>query len=190
MGMSAPETKEWTYEMLEALPDDGNRYEIIDGELLVTPAPAWSHQSVLWNLCVLFDAYLRQYPFWHGLFAPADVVFDARNVVEPDLFIVPLIEGKAPRSLEEAGMLLLAIEVLSPSSHRADRTKKRILYQRFDVPEYWIVDSVGRLIERWRPGDERPEILTGLIEWLPSPAYSPLRIDLDEFFARVHGEAN
>jgi Uma2 family endonuclease len=189
MGMPAPETKEWTYEMLETLPDDGNRYEIIDGELLVTPAPAWSHQRVLWNLCVLFDTYLRQHPFWHGLFAPADVVFDARNVVQPDLFIVPLVDGKAPQSLEEAGKLLLAIEVLSPSSHRADRTKKRILYQRFVVPEYWIVDSVGRLIERWRLGDERPEILTGIIEWLPSLAYPPLRIDLDYFFARVHGEA-
>ena len=86
-------------------------------------------------------------------------------------------------------MLLLAIEVLSPSSHRADRTKKRILYQRFAVPEYWIVDSVGRLIERWRPGDERPEILTGLIEWQPSQAYPPLLIDLAQFFARVHGES-
>src|SRR6266404_1742020 len=170
MGMPAPETKEWTYEMLETLPDDGNRYEIIDGELLVTPAPTWSHQGVLWNLCVLFDAYLRQYPLWHGLFAPADVVFDNRNV-------------------EEAGTLLLAIEVLSPSSHRADRTKKRILYQRFDVPEYWIVDSVGRLIERWRPGDERPEILTGLIEWQPSASHPPLRIDLEGFFTRVHGES-
>ena len=189
MGMPARATKEWTYEMLETLPDDGNRYEIIDGELLVTPAPTWSHQGVLWNLCMLFGTYLRQYPFWHGLFAPADVVFDTRNVVEPDLFIVPLIDGQAPQSLKEAGMLLLAIEVLSPSSHRADRTKKRILYQRFDVTEYWIVDSVGRLIERWRPGDERPEILTGLIEWKPSPTHPPLRIDLAQFFARAHGES-
>jgi len=189
MGMAAAATKEWTYEMLESLPDDGNRYEIIDGELLVTPAPAWSHQGVLWKLCVIFDAYLTQNPYWHGLFAPADVVFDARNVVEPDLFVVPLIDGKVPRTLEEAGSLLLAVEVLSPSSHRTDRTKKRILYQRFEVPEYWIVDSVGRLIERWRPGDERPEILAGFIEWLPSPAHPPLRIDLDDFFARVHGEA-
>jgi Uma2 family endonuclease len=188
MGMPARATKEWTYEMLETLPDDGNRYEIIDGELLVTPAPGWSHQGVLWNLCVLFDAYLRQYPLWHGLFAPADVVFDNRNVVEPDLFIVPLIHGRAPQSLKEAGALLLAIEVLSPSSHRADRTKKRILYQRFVVPEYWIVDSVGRLIERWRPEDARPEILTDLVEWKPSPAHPPMRIDLADFFARVHGE--
>ena len=189
MGMAAAATKEWTYEMLETLPDDGKRYEIIDGELLVTPAPAWSHQDCLWKLCVVFDAYLTQYPYWHGLFAPADVVFDARNVVEPDLFVVPLIGGKAPHTLEEAGSLLLAVEVLSPSSHRADRTKKRILYQRFEVPEYWIVDSVGRLIERWRPGDERPEILTGFIEWRPSLEHPPLRIDLDDFFARVHREA-
>ena len=111
-----------------------------------------------------------------------------KNVVEPDLFIVPLVDGKAPQSLEEAGALLLAIEVLSPSSQRADRTKKRLLYQRFDVPEYWIVDSIGRLIERWRPGDERPEILTGLIEWKPSAAHPPLQIDLERFFAQVHGE--
>lgn len=189
MGMPATAPKEWTYEMLESLPDDGNRYEIIDGELLVTPAPAWSHQDVLWNLCAVFDPYLRQFPFWHGLFAPADVVFDARNVVEPDLFVVPLVNGRKPRTLKEAGALLLAVEVLSPSSHRTDRTKKRLLYQRFEVPEYWIVDSEGRLIERWRPRDERPEIVTEVIEWRPSPDHPALRIDLVDFFARVHGES-
>jgi len=187
--MAAATPKEWTYEMLETLPDNGNRYEVIDGELFVTAAPAWSHQGVLWKLCVIFDAYLTQYPFWHGLFAPADVVFDARNVVEPDLFVVPLIDGKVPLTLQEAGSLLLAVEVLSQSSHRADRTKKRILYQRFGVPEYWIVDPMGRLVERWRPADERPEILTGSIEWQPSSVHPPLRIDLEDFFAKVHGES-
>ena len=68
---------------------------------------------------------------------------------------------------------LLAVEVLSPSTARADRTVKRRLYQRAGVPEYWIVDLEARLVERWRPADERPEVLTDTLTWRPvSPAPS------------------
>ncbi|HXO84958.1 MAG TPA: Uma2 family endonuclease, partial [Gemmatimonadales bacterium] len=101
-----------------------------------------------------------------------------------DVFVVGLVAGRRPREWSDIERLLLAIEVLSPSTARADRTTKRRLYQRAGV-EYWIVDLEARLVERWRPGDERPEILTERIEWLPAPGVVPLIIDLGGFFRRV-----
>ncbi len=187
MFMAAPATKEWTVDMLETLPDDGNRYEIIDGELHVTPPPGFRHQSVSWELTLLIGNYLDRYPAGQGFFAPGDVIIDPRNVVEPDVFVIPRTDPR-PTEWKHIKSLLLAVEVVSPSSVRRDRGKKRVLYQRFNVAEYWIVEPVARLIERWRPDDERPEILTDTIEWRPSLEYPGLRIDLPAFFAKIHGE--
>jgi Uma2 family endonuclease len=78
--------------------------------------------------------------------------------------------------------------VLSPSTARADRTIKRRRYQRAGVPEYWIVDPDARTVERWRPDDERPEVLSETIAWRPSPDVEPLAMDLPTLFARIHGE--
>ena len=80
------------------------------------------------------------------------------------------------------------MEVVSPSTARADRTVKRLLFQRAGVPEYWIVDLDARLVERWRPGDDRPEVLTELLRWHPDPAAAPLEIDMPQFFATVNGD--
>jgi Uma2 family endonuclease len=189
MGMPARATKEWTYEMLEALPADGNRYEIIDGELFVTPPPAFGHQRVQWELGRLIANYLQQYPVGHGFFAPGDVIVDQRNVVEPDIFVAP--KGLDPKSAgwKDIKSLLLAVEILSPSTARADRHRKRLLYQRFKVSEYWIVDSDARVIDRWRPADARAETLSEHIEWQPVIEHPPLRIDLAQFFASAHGES-
>lgn len=163
MAMPSPHT--WTVEALQALPDDGQRYEVVAGELLVTPAPSWGHQDLAAWLHIRLQAYLQEDPVGHVKFAPQDIVVDDMTLVQPDLFVVPLIEGRRPRSWDEAGRLLLAIEIVSPSSGRADRVVKRRLYQRMAVPEYWIVDPDARLVERWRPGDERPEVITGALRW-------------------------
>lgn len=115
--------------------------------------------------------------------------FSAKHVmVQPDVFVVPLIEGRKPASWEETGRLLLVAEILSPSTARADRHVKRRLYQRERVPEYWIVDVDARLVERWRPDDERPEILAERIEWQPDQKHPPLVIDLPAYFRDVTGE--
>ena len=78
--------------------------------------------------------------------------------------------------------MLLAIEVRSPSTAAVDQGRKRLLYQRERVPEYWIVDCDARCIERWRPADERPEVLTERISWQPDGARAPLVDELPEFF--------
>lgn len=85
--------------------------------------------------------------------------------------------------------LVLAVELLSPSTARFDRGPKRQFYHRSSTDELWIVDIESRVVERWRSGDERPEILTDRLVWHPSGAAQPLSIELDEFFSAVHGEA-
>ena len=187
MRMVATE-KIWTEDDLATLPDDGNRYEIIDGELFVTPSPTWRHGDAALSLAFILRSYLSANAAGHVKVAPQDVVYDKRNVVEPDVFVVPLVDGRPPITWQEAGRLLLAVEVVSPSSARQDRVAKRWLYQRQGVPEYWVIDVDAQLVERWRPADERPEILTDRLEWQPSAEHAPLSIDLDAYFRGVRGE--
>jgi len=91
-------------------------------------------------------------------------------------------EGRS-RNWSDVKSLLLAVEILSPSTARADRHRKRIIYQSQRVPEYWIVDGDARLIERWRPDDERPEILAESLVWRPRDDVVAVTIDLPTFFA-------
>ncbi len=97
--------------------------------------------------------------------------------------------GRPARDWRDITELRLVIEVLSPSTARYDRHLKRRRYQRARVSEYWIVDLDARLIERWRPDDQRPEILAERIVWQPDPE-QPVHLDIDveAFFAEVHGE--
>lgn len=187
MGMPAEITR-WTADMVRELPSDGNRYEVIGGELFVTPAPSWSHQEAALQLVLRLHPYLASSAAGNAMIAPADVEFGLDRMVEPDLFVVPLVDGRKPRVWNEVGRLLLAVEILSPSTARVDRLIKRKLYQSEGVPEYWIVDVAARLVERWRPEDERPEIITDKLLWRPDPGFTPLEVDLVAYFLEVCGE--
>ena len=179
---------DWTVDMVHDLPDDGLRYEVIDGELLVTPAPTWTHQRVVLELVMRLNPYIEATGCGALTFAPAAVRLGPRTEVQPDLFVTPLVGTRPPRTWEEAGRLLLAVEVLSPSSDRADREIKRQLYRRERVPQYWLVDAERRAVTRWRPDSKIGEELRAHLEWHPDPAQPPLTIDLPAFFASVHGE--
>lgn len=187
MGMPQTETR-WTAELVRALPDDGNRYELVSGELVVTPAPAPLHQMIL---VALYD---RIGPYLHGnragriLWSPADLALGEDEILQPDLFVLPASLPRRFRTWSEVSSLLLAIEVLSPSTARYDRIVKRRRYQRGGVPEYWIVDPDARVIERWRPSDERPEVLSEILEWQPVAEAPPLLLDLPALFAEAWGE--
>ena len=116
---------------------------------------------------------------------PGDLIeaFDV-TLVQPDLFVLRVQPGKAFRSWKEVGTPLLVIEALSPSTAPRDRGKKRRIYQRAGVAEYWIVDLDARLIERWRPGDERPEIVDERMQWeLPGGAKGGFEVG--EIFAAL-----
>jgi len=187
MGMPQQATR-WTASMVRALPDDGNRYEVVDGELLVTPAPTKPHQRAVWALAVLLGDYARTTGIGEALTSPADIELDPHGMVQPDVFVEGLVEGRPTNAWNAGAPLLLAVEVLSPSTARADRTLKRRRLQRAGIPEYWIVDLDARVVERWRPADERPEVLADAIEWRPAPGADPLKVALPPLFARIHGE--
>ena len=118
------------------------------------------------------------------MISPADLELSAGTIVQPDIFVTRRFDGGPPAEWRAVDSLLLAVEVLSPSTARADRIRKRSYYQRAGIPEYWIVDNDSQVIERWRPADERPEILTGTIAWHPPGAKEALTIDLENFFTR------
>ena len=124
MGMPAQQT-EWTAEEAIALPADGNRYEVLDGELFVTPAPSLRHQFALSALFTPVKEYVDAHQLGWALWSPADIVLSPRRLVQPDLFVVPWREGGHPSSWAEVRSLLLAVEVLSPSTARAYRITKR-----------------------------------------------------------------
>lgn len=187
--MGMPSTaKSWTREAVLALPEDGNRYELLDGALLVTPSPALPHQRAVWALHDLIRPYVKKHRLGMAGLAPADLDLGSNQLLQPDLFVVPLRDGREPREWFDMGIPLLVAEVLSPSTALSDRNRKRTRYQGSGVGEYWIVDTDARLIERWLPTDERPEILTEQITWRPDANQAPLVIELTEYFREVWGE--
>jgi Uma2 family endonuclease len=188
--MSMPATNapvEWTADMVRALPEDGKRYEVLDGELFVTPAPSRAHQQALAAMFRALDPYVRSQALGELLWSPADIEFSPRRLVQPDLFVVPVEASGRRETWQDVRSLVLAIEALSPSTAFADRNRKRAVFQQQAVGEYWILHLDARLVERWRPEDERPEVLTATIEWRPAGASEPLRIELQRLFDSVLG---
>jgi Uma2 family endonuclease len=183
-----PQATEWTAAAVRTLPDDGKRYEVVDGELLVTPSPTRDHQRIVGGLLVLLDPFVAATGLGEAVTSPSDVELDAHGLVQPDVFVQGLVDGRPGTGWNSGAPLLLVIEVLSPATARADRTVKRRRYQRAGVPEYWIVDTDARVVERWRPSDTRPEILAESLEWTTPGAAESLTIDLPTLFARMRGE--
>ncbi len=192
MGMPAREsTKRWTAEEVRALQDESRawpRYELVDGELLVSPAPTWNHQRAVKHILRLLDDYVEPLGIGEVLTSPADIELEPDTVLQPDVFVVPARDVRPQGSWRDVRGLLLAVEILSPSTARSDRVRKRRFLQRVGVPEYWIVDVDSRVVERWQPGDERPALLDERLVWHPAGAAEPFTLDLPAFFARVHRE--
>jgi Uma2 family endonuclease len=182
MGMPAQKTW-WTLEMVRALPDDGKRYEVLDGVLLVSPAPSLRHQRAVRLLCRILEDYTRAHGMGEAMISPADIELSPTRLVQPDVFVVPAELRVA--TWRDVTRLHLAAEVISPSTARADRMEKRTAYQDKEVPEYWVVDLDTRVFERWLPSDVRPEILSDRIEWHPVADVPPLSIDLVGYFAEI-----
>jgi Uma2 family endonuclease len=174
----------YTADMVRALPDDGQRYEVVHGELLVTPAPRAWHQEVVRRLILGLSAYTAREGVGHVVASPADISWTDDTLVQPDVFVVDLAEA---RTLDWARMktLLLAVEVLSPSTARADRFTKRRLYQEVGVSTYWIVDPERRCVEVWTPDATFPAIEWQALTWQPAEAAEPLSLSLTELFKSI-----
>ena len=166
---------------LRAWPDDGQRYEVVHGELLVSPAPRFWHQELVDRLLVALRLYLVREPIGSANSSPADISWDERTLVQPDLFVVALDEARTG-DWARIKTLLLAVEVLSPSSHRADRVIKRQLYQAHGVGTYWIVDTDARRVELLTPTATAPVLLIDRLTWHPDGAIEPFVMSLEELF--------
>lgn len=189
MGMPAVQSHRWTADEVRALPDvPGMRYECVDGELLVSPAPRYKHQYAVGLLYEALSSYCRLHAAGAVLMGPGELELDPYTLVQPDLFVLPLVDGRLPQHQNDTGNPLLMVEVLSPGTARHDRIIKRPRYQRSGV-ELWIVDNDSRLVERWTPDDDRPEILADRVSWHPAGVDHPLVIVLADLFAKALGEA-
>lgn len=179
----AVRTHRWTRADLDRMPDDGNRYEVVDGSLFVTPPPSPAHASLLIALAAALRPYVTEQDLGE--------VFDSRfgvvlgdSQTEPDLMVsrrpVP-----PPATWDEMPKPILVVEVLSPTTARRDRVRKRVLYTRERVDEYWIVDGTDRSVLVITPDAERVE--RTLLRWHPRAAGTALEIDLGALFASALG---
>jgi Uma2 family endonuclease len=178
----------WTVAEVHALPDDPrHRYEVVDGELLVSPGPTWPHQNMIFYLQRILDDHLTEYGGGVVMDGPAEIQPDDRTMVQPDLFVVPLVDGRAALDWFQVNKLSLAVEVMSPGTQRYDRVVKRRLYHRLGA-EYWIVDLDARVIERWGASDVTPEIIDDRISWTPPGSTTELVIELEPLFRKAWRE--
>jgi Uma2 family endonuclease len=137
--------KRWTYEEYYRLEDD-QPYEIIDGNLLMAPAPDMWHQDWSRELMVIVAAYAKRTKLGK-VFAAVDVVLDAENTVQPDLVFVSSANLGIIQHRAIFGTPDLVVELVAPSSVRRDRYEKKELYARFGVKEYWIGDPANKTLE-------------------------------------------
>jgi Uma2 family endonuclease len=150
-------TRRWTYEEYYKL-DDDQRYEIIDGNLLMAPAPDTWHQDWARELMRIVDGHVRQNRLGKMFFAPVDVVLDESNTVQPDLVFISAARLGIIQKRAIFGIPDLLIELISPYSVRRDRYEKKELYARFGVKEYWIGDPANKCLEVLTLKDGRYEL--------------------------------
>jgi Uma2 family endonuclease len=136
------------YSDYAAIPPDGKRYEIIEGDLYVTPAPTPFHQRVSKRLQRQIEAYFEQRALGEVFDAPIDLILTHQDVVQPDLLVVANVAQVSGRGIE--GAPLLVVEILSPSTRTTDRTVKARRYAALGIPHYWIVDQETSTVECYR----------------------------------------
>ena len=142
-----------TYEDLASISDETKRYEILDGELAVTPSPATRHQIVSANLGNLLYNHVRKNHLGYVLQAPMDVILDVHTVVEPDILFIAAARSHIMQPHAIVGAPDLAVEILSPTTSHRDKGIKAKLYARFGIEHYWLVDPVERTLEIFRRTD-------------------------------------
>ncbi len=178
--------KRWTASEIDRLSTHRARNEVIGGERFVTPTLSFTHQRAVLRLAMLLTPYCDAAGI-EAFIAPAEVRFSKDDRVEPDVFVLPLsATGEKPEKFADVRRVILAVEVVSPSSARTDRDEKRRLYQARNVSEYWVVDVEARVVERWTPVCEQAEVVRDVLRWHPfSAGNAVLEIDLVAYFRSV-----
>ena len=174
-----------TYDDYCAAPAD-NRYELLDGELIMVPAPNLKHQVVSGKIYTPLRQFIEDQALGTLLYAPCDVLFSDNNVVQPDLLFVSREQEHLLRDGQKVqGPPDLVVEILSPSTAERDRGAKLALYSRYGVTEYWVVDPVAETIQvhRLQGGQLVPTRTFGREETLRSPLLPGLGLHLDDIFS-------
>lgn len=135
-----PKTHDVTYDDYMLMPDDGQRYEVLEGELVLAPALDFEHQDVIWGLGTSLRMFVNSHRLGVVVGAPIDVVLSFNIIVQPDLLFIRE-DRRGIISGQVHGPPDLCVEALSPSTSRHDRNRKKVLYARYGVREYWIVDT-------------------------------------------------
>lgn len=169
---------------LRSFPDDRNRYEIIGGQLIVSPAPSTRHQHVVTQLTTWLNLHLIQHHLGRLFVAPMDVRLSFYDVVQPDLLVVLNDRSEIIREQGIVGPPNLVIEVLSPSSRSTDKVDKAALYASSGVEEYWIVDPIAETVTVYGLDDDRfsPSVTLQRSKDLYSLTLEGLVLDLDTIF--------
>ncbi len=187
MVMPATRPNHWTRQEVALLVEQREgyspRYELVDGELLVTPAPSGRHQRITFRLAVILDEYVRRQHLGEVRLGPGEIALETENRFEPDIFVAPALDGRRAPANHPVSRPLLICEVVSPGSVRHDRITKRRAFQRGGVPEYWVVDGNAEAIEVWRPDDERAMLIDDVLTWHPTGGSEPFTLNLKAFFA-------
>ena len=182
--LMAQATGAWTLAELDRLPDDGNKYELIDGELFVTPAPSPVHEVLATFLRELLDPYVHKEQLGRAYMAKS-VIQTKKSQVEPDL-MVRITPRPIPEKWPEMPTPILVVEVLSGITRRRDHVEKRAFYLRNGVAEYWIVNRWDRTIAVVTPS-AKDVIADTQLTWHPSGASTALVIDVADYFRSVLG---
>jgi len=189
MSSALPAPRLWTYADLVALPDDQLRHELIDGEHVVSPSPNTAHQQVCKRLFLALNRHAEEHALGEVLFAPFDIKLSMFTVVVPDL--VYFTADRFARVVNEKHATAapdLVVEILSPGTRRRDKGRKRAIYDREGVREYWIVDPEAQAVTALR----RPQADAGLADLttaaaasgdvLTSPLFPGLRLPIRDVF--------
>ena len=177
----AIESARWTRKDLERFPEDGNRYEVLHGELLVTPQAAPDHQVVAARLGAALWIYCESTLV--GLSVGPGAVVWGDNELQPDIEVLPRNAYRRGIKWVQMPHPLLVVEVLSPFGVSANRDfeVKRKAYVKRGIEDYWVVDHEKRRVHVWSGG--RPqEIVTDVLRWNPNPAVAPFEIALEQLF--------
>jgi Uma2 family endonuclease len=171
----ATKTRPWTRADLARLPDDGNRYEVLDGELLVTPQANPPHQWIATELASALRDYCTRHSL--GVVVGQGAVVFGKNELQPDVEVIPCAPGELARRWDDVPTPILVVEILSEGSTRHDRVTKRDAYRDRGIPVYWIVDPEERTVRVVRP-DRADEVVADVLRWQPVSALEPLEIEL------------
>lgn len=183
MGMQARANPYYTVDEVLAFPEDGNKYELIYGELVVSPSPRKWHQVVVMRLTHLLLDYCGREPVGEVFNVDADLTWGRDDVLtQPDVFVLSPKDRDVARWEDVRNVPLIA-EVLSASTARHDRFGKRVVYRDQRVDTYWIVDADAHLVEVWTPDAQFPRVEHERLVWAPIGASQQLVIELAELFA-------